>query len=125
MRISDGRSDVCSSDLPILWAAQGGGGAAVRLNGVLITLGTSGDPQTGTAEFSAPGTTITVRALGEDADWRANAELVFRLEQGLTVGYGGFYARRRSPAAGTDPSPSTGTKNRREGHDGNRQQRKK
>ncbi|HEY9539255.1 MAG TPA: DUF305 domain-containing protein [Kiloniellaceae bacterium] len=79
---------------PILWAAQGGGGAAVRLNGVLITLGTSGDPQTGTAEFSAPGTTITVRALGEDADWRANAELVFRLEQGLTVGYGGFYACR-------------------------------
>src|SRR3546814_1918065 len=74
---------------PILWAAQGGGGAAVRLNGVLITLGTSGDPQTGTAEFSAPGTTITVRALGEDADWRANAELVFRLEQGMTVGYGG------------------------------------
>src|SRR3546814_11098436 len=52
---------------PILWAAQGGGGAAVRLNGVLITLGTSGDPQTGTAEFSAPGTTITARALGEDA----------------------------------------------------------
>src|SRR3546814_15899400 len=62
---------ICPESAPILWAAQGVGGAAVRLNGVLITLGTSGDPQTGTAEFSAPGTTITVRALGEDADWRA------------------------------------------------------
>ncbi|MEX4010643.1 DUF6692 family protein [Neoaquamicrobium sediminum] len=77
---------------PILWSAQGGGGAALKLNGVLITLDTAGDPQSGIAEFSAPGTTIAVRMLGDEADWRQNAELVFELDQGLTVGYRGFYA---------------------------------
>lgn len=77
---------------PILWSAQGGGGAAVKLNGVLVTLDTAGDPQSGTAEFSAPGTTIAVRTLGDEADWRQNAELVFKIDQGLTVGYRGFYA---------------------------------
>jgi Domain of unknown function (DUF305) len=76
---------------PILWSAQGGG-AAVKLNGVLVTLDTTGDPQSGTVEFSAPGTTIAVRNLGDEADWRQNAELVFELDQGLTVGYRGFYA---------------------------------
>jgi hypothetical protein len=38
-----------------------------------------------------PGTTITVRPLGDEADWRSDAELVFELDQGLTVGYRGFY----------------------------------
>ncbi|WP_244649377.1 hypothetical protein [Neoaquamicrobium sediminum] len=64
----------------------------MKLNGVLITLDTAGDPQSGIAEFSAPGTTIAVRMLGDEADWRQNAELVFELDQGLTVGYRGFYA---------------------------------
>ena len=77
---------------PILWAAQDGGGAAMKLNGILVTLETAGDPQAGSVEFSSPGTTITVRSLGEDADWRADAELVFQLDQGLAVGYRGFYA---------------------------------
>jgi hypothetical protein len=76
---------------PILWAAQNGGDAAVKLNDILVTLNTAGDPQSGNAQFSAPGTTITVRGLGDEADWRANAELVFQLERGLTVGYRGYY----------------------------------
>lgn len=77
---------------PILWAGQNGGAAAMKLNGVLVPLEAAGDPQAGTAEFSAPGTTITVRPLGDEADWRADAELVFELDQGLTIGYRGFYA---------------------------------
>ncbi|MEQ8444289.1 MAG: DUF305 domain-containing protein [Pelagibacterium sp.] len=77
---------------PILWAGQNGGAAAMKLNGVLVPLEAAGDPQAGNAEFSAPGTTITVRPLGDEADWRADAELVFELDQGLTIGYRGFYA---------------------------------
>lgn len=77
---------------PILWAVQDGKDAAVKLNDVLITLATAGDAKGDRAEFSAPGIAIAVRGLGDDADWRANAELVFRLAQGLTVGYRGFYA---------------------------------
>jgi hypothetical protein len=35
---------------------------------------------------------VSVRPLGDDADWRSNADLVFRLvEQGFTVGYRGFW----------------------------------
>ncbi|MFZ5779465.1 MAG: DUF305 domain-containing protein [Pseudomonadota bacterium] len=77
---------------PILWAARDGKDAAVKLNDVLIRLDAAGDMHGGRADFSAPGTTIAVRSLGDDADWHANAELVFRLDQGLTVGYRGFYA---------------------------------
>ena len=75
---------------PILWASEGGA-AAMKLNGVLVALEADGDPQEGAARFAAPGTTVTVRPLGEDADWRQNAELVFELDQGLSVGYRGFY----------------------------------
>jgi hypothetical protein len=32
-----------------------------------------------------------VRPLGDEADWRQNAELVFDLDEGLRVGYRGFY----------------------------------
>jgi hypothetical protein len=76
---------------PVLWAAEDGSSAAVQLNGVLVGLDAAGDTQGGAAEFAAPGTTITVRPLGDEADWRQNAELVFRLDQGLEVGYRGFY----------------------------------
>lgn len=76
---------------PILWAREGGA-AAVKLNGVLIALEAGGEPQEGAARFAAPGTTVTVRPLGDEADWRADAELVFELDQGLSVGYRGFYA---------------------------------
>src|SRR3546814_7485043 len=51
---------------PILWAAKSGAAAAVRLNGVLVSLRSSGDPQDGTATFSAAGTTITVRPRTEE-----------------------------------------------------------
>ncbi|WP_377404720.1 hypothetical protein [Plastorhodobacter daqingensis] len=75
---------------PILWASEGGA-AAMKLNGVLVGLEAQGDPQEGAATFSAPGTTVAVRLLGDEVDWRQNAELVFELDQGLSVGYRGFY----------------------------------
>ena len=76
---------------PILWANEGGA-AAMKLNGVLVTLeADSSDPGEGAATFAAPGTRVAVRPLGEEADWRQNAELVFELDQGLSVGYRGFY----------------------------------
>ena len=77
---------------PVLWVSNNGG-AAVKLNGVLITLTAAEDLKDGAAVFSSPGTTIKVQPLGEEeADWRQEAELVFELEQGLRVGYRGFYA---------------------------------
>jgi hypothetical protein len=42
------------------------------------------------APSSAPGTAVSVRRLVDD-DWRQNAELAFRLDRGLRVGYRGFY----------------------------------
>jgi hypothetical protein len=78
---------------PILWLREGGA-AVMKLNGVLVTLEADGEPQEGAAAFSAPGTMVTVRPLGEAADWRQDAELVFELDQGLRVGYRGFYGCR-------------------------------
>lgn len=77
---------------PVFWASQDDGAAAMKLNGVLAPLEAAGESETGGAVFAAPGTTVTVRPLGEEADWRSDAELVFALEQGLTVGYRGFWA---------------------------------
>lgn len=76
---------------PILWTA-GGGTAAMKLNGVLVDLETTGEKEDAVASFAAPGTAISVRPLGDEADWRANAELTFELDRGLTVGYRGFYS---------------------------------
>ena len=76
---------------PVLWLAQDGSAAAMKLNGVLISLRATGEPQDSAAEFSAPGIRVSVRPLGEEADWRQDAELVFELDQGLRVGYRGFY----------------------------------
>jgi hypothetical protein len=76
---------------PILWAAQDGAGAAVKLNGVLVPLDRNGDPQIDPAVFASPGMRVSVRSLGEEADWRQDSELVFELDQGLVVGYRGFY----------------------------------
>lgn len=75
---------------PVLWAAQDGSAGAMKLNGILVALEGVGKAEPG-AGFSAPGAAITVRPLGEEADWRADAELVFRLDRGLTVGYRGFF----------------------------------
>jgi hypothetical protein len=76
---------------PIFWASEGGP-AAMKLNGVLVALEAAGETPAGGAAFAAPGATVTVRPLGDDAIWRQNAELVFQLDQGLRVGYGGFYS---------------------------------
>ena len=76
---------------PVLWAAPDAGVAAMKLNGVLVSLdGAESQPGDGLG-FSAAGANVTVRPLGDDADWRQNAELVFELERGLSVGYRGFY----------------------------------
>ena len=78
---------------PILWTAADGAGAAMKLNGVLIALSGAGATESGDRTFTADGATITVRPLPEDeADWRQNAELIFALEQGLSVGYRGFWS---------------------------------
>ncbi|MEX4010013.1 DUF305 domain-containing protein [Neoaquamicrobium sediminum] len=74
---------------PILWAGEDG--AAAKLNGVLLALDAAGDPQGEAAGFTTPGMTVSVRRLGDEGDWRADAELVFELERGLSVGYRGFY----------------------------------
>jgi hypothetical protein len=93
-----GASDRCTFNRspeadPILWADRRGA-AAVKLNGVIVVLQSAGETETGGVAFAAPGTKVTVRALGDEADWRQNAELVFELDQGLTVGYGGDYSCR-------------------------------
>lgn len=75
---------------PILWTAADGGQAAMKLNGVLVPLEAGNETENGFG-FTAEGVTMTVRPLGDEADWRADAELVFELDQGLSVGYRGFY----------------------------------
>ncbi|NDW32750.1 DUF305 domain-containing protein [Salipiger sp. PrR007] len=74
---------------PILWASKGGR-AAMKLNGVLVPLETDAETDH-SLEFTARGVAMTVRPLGDEADWRSDAELIFELDQGLTVGYRGFY----------------------------------
>lgn len=76
---------------PVLWADQEGSTATMKLNGVLLTLKGIGEADAG-GKYAAPGTTVTVRPLGDAADWRSDAELVFELDQGLKVGYRGFYS---------------------------------
>jgi len=74
-----------------------GGAAAMKLNGVIVALegggegGSAGARSYGARRYSAPGATITVRTLDdEEANWRANAELLLALDAGLRVGYLGF-----------------------------------
>ena len=77
---------------PILWASADGAMAAMKLNGVLIGLNGSGSEENDERRFEAEGAAVRVALLREDeADWRQNAELVFSLEQGLAVGYRGFW----------------------------------
>jgi hypothetical protein len=93
---------------PVLWATADGAAAAMKLNGVLVTLsGTGTDTGTdaaGDAVFRAPGVRLTLNPLGEAADWRADAELIFALDAGLRVGYRGFY----DCAGETDPNDRAG-----------------
>ena len=76
---------------PILWGGENGP-AAIKLNGTLIALDTVDDRQAGTAVFGADGVSFAVQPLGDAADWRRNADLVFTLDEGLRVGYRGFYS---------------------------------
>lgn len=78
---------------PIFWAAQDGADGAMKLNGVLVPLEAQDRTETGVV-YGAPGVSVAVRPLGEEADWRSDAELVFTLDQGLTIGYRGFYECR-------------------------------
>ena len=71
---------------PVLWTNEEG--ALMNLNGVIVPLERQ-DADAGRA-WGAPGVTMTVRDV-EEGDWRGGAELIFALEQGLTVGYRGFY----------------------------------
>lgn len=79
---------------PILWTDRDGGRGATKLNGVIIPLDASPAQQDTASGWTADGLTMTVRSLDEDADWRSDAELVFSLEPGLTVGYRGFWSCR-------------------------------
>lgn len=81
---------------PVLWVDRDGGAAAMALNGVLVALTAEdewagGLAPDGAAAFAAPGTRVTVRALGEEGDWRQDADLVFTLENGPRIGYRGFW----------------------------------
>jgi hypothetical protein len=72
---------------PILWTTGDGARGAMKLNGILVPLDRQGE-----GVYTAEGVTVAVRPLGPEADWRADADLVFALEQGLTVGYRGFWS---------------------------------
>ncbi|MCV2868856.1 DUF305 domain-containing protein [Defluviimonas sp. WL0002] len=77
---------------PILWVSRGTGEAAMSLNGVLVPLAASDGTVDEITTYAAPGVMMSVRPLGEDADWRQDTELVFSLDQGLRVGYRGFWS---------------------------------
>jgi len=65
----------------------------MKLNGVIVPLeGPAAVKSSHGGKWSAEGVSMTVRPLGEDAGWRSNAELVFVLDKGLTVGYRGFWS---------------------------------
>lgn len=74
---------------PVLWMNEDG--AVMKLNGVVVALESDRDPDEDVLTFTAAGTVVTVRVLGDGANWRQDAELVFALDQGLRVGYRGIY----------------------------------
>lgn len=76
---------------PVLWTDPVGGTAAIKLNGVLVRLEDAGAQSDSISRFATPGTALALRQLGNEADWRQNAELVLELDQGYRVGYRGFY----------------------------------
>lgn len=76
---------------PVLWGTEGAAGV-MKLNGVIVPLKAAPGQREGELRWTADGVTMTVRPLGEAADWRSNAELVFALEKGFEVGYRGFWS---------------------------------
>lgn len=83
---------------PILWIAADDTHAAMKLNGILVDLEGRGQAHNGGASYAAPGAMVSVRTLGDETSWRANAELIFELDEGLRVGYRGFYQCEPDPA---------------------------
>lgn len=89
-----------SSPILVVRAAEGGepGRAVVKVHGALVVLEPRSDSGLGAlkagARLSADGLRLAVTPLGEaEADARVReAELQFALQQGLEVGYRGFYA---------------------------------
>ena len=81
---------------PIFWALADGSAGAIKLNGVIVTL----DPLDDAGRYAADGATVDIRMLDDEADWRSDAELVFRLDAGLEVGYRGFFACPTGPTRG-------------------------
>ena len=80
---------------PVLWIGEDGA-AAARLNGTILALAPSGG-----MSFGAQGITMSLDILPVDhADWRGNAELVFRLRAGHMVGYRGHSDCEAQPDAG-------------------------
>lgn len=79
---------------PILWVGRDGGGGVTKLNGVIVPLQSAAAEEAAAdgGRWAADGLAMTVRPLFEEADWRSDAELVFSLEQGLEVGYRGFWS---------------------------------
>lgn len=75
---------------PILWSRQGGDRAAMKLNGVMLSLRADASTDNGIA-FAGQGLRVDIHPLGPAAGLRPRADLVFHLEQGPTIGYRGFY----------------------------------
>lgn len=81
---------------PILWVSKDASAGAMKLNGVLLPLKSTGTTENAAVkQYAAPGVTMTVQPLGDESELRSDAELVFALEQGLTVGYRGFWACKK------------------------------
>ncbi|WP_348675776.1 DUF305 domain-containing protein, partial [uncultured Abyssibacter sp.] len=76
---------------PILWASNDTKSASMKLNGTLIRLDAAGAARADRI-YATDGAKVTVKALPNTrSDWRQNAELIFALDQGLSVGYRGFW----------------------------------
>tara|TARA_R110000751_G_C13789264_1_gene481934 strand:- start:4937 stop:5794 length:858 start_codon:yes stop_codon:yes gene_type:complete len=75
---------------PILRTA--GDAGSMKLNGVLLSLAASPRAGESGGEWRADGVVVKVSPQGEDADWRSDAELVFKMQSGPTVGYHGFWS---------------------------------
>lgn len=71
---------------PVLWTNEDA--AAMKLNGVIVMLDRRDDAAG--RVYGVPGLTMEIRPV-DDAGWRGDADLIFSLDRGLTVGYRGFY----------------------------------
>ena len=63
----------------------------MKLNGVIIPLQAGGESNNARRSYAAEGVTMTVRMLGDEGDWRADAQLAFAMQPGPQTGYRGFF----------------------------------